>query len=331
MLDSRSEPVGPNLVPDPARQDSGRRATDEEREAAVHRACRAGIRTAVLSLLALAGVLAVLGGPAAASDRSPGPESAPPAARSDAFLSAPYFSVGVALIRSQDTRFADGEDAGHAALYGSEDLFDAGALDDGPQLHLAAGVRLPYRLRARLEFGLARDLDWRGSTNYRASGERQPSRARVDTRQLLLAAFHDFQGWEIAPGCRAQPFLGAGLGVTDYRLSGYVQRFPEPDNPERSLRRGPGGAIPFTALPEGRGQSFTWMLTAGVAIPLSGGIHLDLSYRYTDAGEIRTDTGDIAIVRYREDGTRREIRVPINETAADHRTHALLAALRFEF
>ena len=205
------------------------------------------------------------------------------------------------------------------------------ALDDGPGFHLAAGVRLPYRVRAQLEIGLARGLDWRGNTNYRASGDRQPSRARVDTRQLLLAAFHDFPAWEIAPGCQAQPFLGAGLGVTDYRLSGYVQRFPEPDDPERSLRRGPGGAIPFTALPGGRGQNFTWMLTAGVAIPLSGGISLDLSYRYTDAGEIRTDAGDIAIVRYREDGTRREIRVPINETAADHRTHALLAALRFEF
>ena len=190
MSDSRSEPVGPSLVPDPARQDGGRRATDEERGAAVLRACRAGIRTALLSLLALAGVLTVQGGAAAASDRSPGPETAPPAARSDALLSAPYFSVGAALIRSLDARFADGEDAGHAALYGSEDLFDAGALDDGPGFHLAAGFRLPYRLRAQLEFGLARDLDWRGNTNYRASGEHQPSRARVDTRQLLLAAFH---------------------------------------------------------------------------------------------------------------------------------------------
>ncbi|MDE0051875.1 MAG: hypothetical protein OXO52_18960 [Rhodospirillales bacterium] len=331
MFESRSEPIGPALVPDPARQDCGRRGRDDERGAATYRACRAGIRTAVLSLLALLGLLAVQGGPAAASEQSPASESAPPAARTDALLSAPYFSVGVALVRSQDTRFADGEDAGHAALYGNEELFDAGAVDDGPGLHLAAGVRLPYRLRAQLEFGLARDLDWRGSTNYRASGERQPSQARVDTRQLLLAAFHDFPGWEIAPGCRARPFLGAGLGVTDYRLSGYVQRFPEPDDPARSLRRGPGGAIPFTALPGGRGQNFTWMLTAGVAIPIGGSILFDLSYRYTDAGEIRTDTGDIVIVRYREDGTRREIRVPINETAADHRTHALLAALRFEF
>ena len=73
------------------------------------------------------------------------------------------------------------------------------------------------------------------------------------------------------------------------------------------------------------------MLTAGIAIAASGSIHLDLSYRYTDAGEIRADVGDIAIVRYCEDGTRRQIRVPINETSADYRTHSLLSALRFEF
>ena len=77
---------------------------------------------------------------------------------------------------------ADGADAGHAALYGSRQRFDAGALDDGLQFHLAAGVRLPYRLRAQLEFGLARALDWRGSTNYRASGGRQPSEARARSR-----------------------------------------------------------------------------------------------------------------------------------------------------
>ena len=73
------------------------------------------------------------------------------------------------------------------------------------------------------------------------------------------------------------------------------------------------------------------MLTAGIAIAVYRSIHLDLSYRYTDAGGIRTDPGNIAIVRYREDGTRREIPVRINETSADYRTHALLAALRFEF
>ncbi len=287
--------------------------------------------TTLLPLVVAAWVLAVQGRTAAAAEDPRGAGTAVPAAGANAVMAASYLSAGVALIRSQDARFVDGADAGHAALYGNRQLFDAGALDNGLQLHLAAGVRLPYRLRAQLELGWARALDWRGNTNYRTSGARQPSEATLDTWQLLLAGFHDFPGWEIAPGGRARPFLGAGLGITHYRLGGYLQRFPEPDDPQGPLRRGPGGEIPFTALPGGSGRNFTWMLTAGIAIAVGNSALLELSYRYTDTGEIRTDVGDITIVRYREDGTRREIPVRINETSADYRTHALLAALRFEF
>ena len=72
-------------------------------------------------------------------------------------------------------------------------------------------------------------------------------------------------------------------------------------------------------------------MTAGVSIPIRERVDLDLTYRYGDAGEISTEVGDIAIVRYRENGTRREIRVPINETSTELRTHTLLAELRFGF
>ena len=286
--------------------------------------------TALLPFVVAAWFLAAHTLTAAAAEEPRGAGTALSETGADAALNAPYLSLGVALIRSRDTRFVDGADAGHAALYGNRQHFDAGAFD-GLRFHLAAGVRLPYRLRAQLEFGPARALDWRGNTNYRDSGGRQPSEASLDTRQLLLAGFRDFLGWEIVPNRRARPFLGAGLGITDYRLGGYVQRFPEPDDPQGPLRRGPGGEIPFTALPGGSGRNFTWMLTAGIAIAVSASIRLDLSYRYIDAGEIRTDAGDIVIVRHREDGTRREIPVPINETSSDYRTHSLLAALRVEF
>ena len=329
MFDSR--PVGLPLFPDALRQDRTHRAMNKRRKAVMHRGRRARFRTAVLPLLVLVGILAGHGQPAAASDRSPASETAFPAAGAEAVLNAPYLSAGVALIRSQDTRFVDGEDSGHAALYGNEELFDAGAVGNALQFHLAVGARLPYQLRAQLELGLARDLDWRGNTNYPGSGEHQPSEARLDTRQLLLSGFHDFPGWEIAPGRRARPYLGAGLGITDYRLGGYVQRFPEPVDSQGYLRRGPGGEIPSTTLAGGSGQNFTWMLTAGIAIPIGGSTDLDLSYRYTDAGEIRTDIGDIAVVRYREDGTRREIPIPINETSADYRIHSFLVVLRFQF
>ena len=282
-------------------------------------------------LLAAMWALAGLGQPAVGSEGPQGPAASLPATEANSTWQARYWSAGLALLREQDTRFVDGENSGHAALYGGKDTFDTGAIDDGLQFHLSAGTRLSHRLRAQLELDLARDLDWRGNANYSNSGQHQPSEARLDTWQLLLAGYYDFQGWDLAPGVRIQPFLGAGLGVTDYRLDRYVQHFPEPDNPQGYLRKGSDGEIPHTALPGGSGREFTWMLSAGMAIPVNSNLHLDLSYRYTDAGEIHTDTGDIDIVRYREDGTRRDIQVPINRTSADYQTRAWLAALRFKF
>ena len=74
------------------------------------------------------------------------------------------------------------------------------------------------------------------------------------------------------------------------------------------------------------------MVTTGVVIPMTKRTRLDLSYRYTDAGEIKTDVGDITIVRYGQDGSRREnLLIEIDKTAAEMKTHALLATFRFEF
>ncbi len=233
------------------------------------------------------------------------------------------------MVRSSGTRFADGEDTGHAALYGSMNTYDAGALDNGLAVDIAAGVRLAPGFRAQLEFGVAHDLEYRGNTNYRSAGTHQPSEADLDISRIFLAGFFDFPGWKLPSGRNVSPFLGGGAGVATYRLSGYVQRFPDPDDPAGSLRAGPGGEIPFTAIPDGRGRNRTWMLTGGVSIPIHEKSRLDLGYRYLDAGPLRTDSGDITIVRYRREGARRQIPVPINETAAELRTHALLATFRF--
>ena len=238
--------------------------------------------------------------------------------------------MGIAAVRSSSTRFVDGADAGHAALYGSRDTFDAGAFDAGFVVDVAAGVRLGSALRAQLEFGVAPTLNYRGNTNYRNAGAHQPSEAELDLSQAFLIGFYEFPDLEFSSSRKVSPFIGAGAGVTTYRLSGYVQRFPDPENPLGYLRAGPGGEIPFTAIPDGRGRNRSWMLTGGVSIPIRERFQLDLAYRYTDAGTIRTHTGDIAIVRYREEGTRRQIQVPINETTARLQTHALLMTLRFD-
>ena len=282
------------------------------------------------ALPALVLVSMVHGQPAAASDKPAGSAVGLPSVESKAARNVPYLSMGIAMVRPEGARFVDGDDSGQAALYGSENLFDAGAFDTRVQFHLAAGIRFRPGLRMQLEVGPPRAFDWRGNTNYRNGGKHQPSEATLDSWQLVLAGLYDLPGWTLNSGGTARPYLGAGAGVAVYRASSYIQRFPDPDDPTGYLRRGPEDEIPFTALPDGTGRLFTWTLTAGVAVPVREGVHLDLSYRYTDMGKIETDAADVTIVRYRADGIRREIRVPINATAVDHRTHTLAMSLRFD-
>lgn len=292
---------------------------------ALHRIGGTRFRPAPPLLLVAACSLPATGLPVTASDESSGST-----ARANTAGYEPYVTAGIAAVRSSGARFVDGADAGYAALYGSGNTFDAGAFDVGFTVDVAAGVRLGSALRAQLEFGVARAPDYRGNTNYRNAGAHQPSEAELDLSQVFLIGFYEFPDWELSSSRKVSPFLGVGAGVTTYRLSGYFQRFPDPENPFGSLRAGPGGEFPFTAIPDGRGRNRSWMLTGGVSIPIRERVQLDLGYRYTDAGTIRTRTGDITIVRYREEGTRRQIHVPINETTAELQTHALLMTLRFD-
>ena len=165
---------------------------------------------------------------------------------------------------------------------------------------------------------------YEGRSNYAGAGAEQPTEARMNTRRLLLSGFYEF-------GALGGPRLwaGGGLGANRYHLSDYVQRFPNPDDPSGRLRRGPGGEVPSTSLPEGTGHGFTWMLAAGLTVPLGGDILLDVGYRYTDAGRIGTAVGDVEVVRYGEDGSRQLRRITINPTIANLRHHSLTATLRW--
>ena len=236
------------------------------------------------------------------------------------------FDVGLGAVSVESTRFQDvkASDATELpVLYGSPSLFTDGEYDTGPELRFGVGYRPFPRLRTALELGFGRRVDFTGNANYSRSGDEQPSTAELSTRRLLLTATWDPISWRVGEASRMWRFyLGGGYGVTEYRLTNFVQLFP-------SLRNGPNGEIPLTALPSGSDREATVMLTTGIAIPLRGRWELDLGYRYTDGGDVETDVGEIDIVRYRSDGTRRDLAIPIDRTAGEYRTHTLTATLRW--
>ena len=236
------------------------------------------------------------------------------------------FDLGLGVVSAESTRFQDVKAADATdlpVLYGNPALFTDGEYDRGPEVRLGMGYRLLPRLRTALELGLAPGVDFTGNANYSRSGDEQPSTAKLSSRRLLLTATWDVHSWRMGEGGRsARLYVGGGYGATDYRLTDFVQRFP-------SLRQGPNGEVPLTALPSGSDREATFMLTTGVAIPVGNRFELDLAYRYLDGGDVETDLGEIDIVRYRSDGTRRDLAIPIDRTAGEYRTHTLAATLRW--
>ena len=231
-------------------------------------------------------------------------------------------TVGIAAVPPANVRFVDGDDAGEAALYGA-DQFDAGTVGAGLEYGLAAGYRFGA-FRAQVELGVTGRFTYEGHSNYTPGGPVQPTEARVKARRLLLSGFYEFG----ALGA-LRPWVGAGLGANRYHLTDYIQRFPNPADPSGHLRRGPNGEVPSTSLSPSTGHGFAWMLAAGLTVPLGNDGLLDFGYRYTDAGRIGTAIGDIEVVRYNEDGSRRLQLITINPTIADLRFHSFTATLRW--
>ena len=52
-----------------------------------------------------------------------------------------------------------------AAGISPENIYDAGAIEDGPQGRVAAGIRFNSAFRLQLEYSLTRDLEYSGNTN----------------------------------------------------------------------------------------------------------------------------------------------------------------------
>ena len=239
-----------------------------------------------------------------------------------------HIDVGLGALSAESTRFHDvksSDETDLAVLYGSASRYTEGEFDVGAGLRFGIGYDWTPRLHTLLEAGFDGELGFDGHANYSGAGDRQPSEGELSTRRLLLAGRYQVW-WRQAAGW-ARPlgfYVTAGAGVTEYRLTSFVQQFP-------ALRRGPGGQVPLTRLPSGRDRERTFMLGFGVTAPWGTRNTLDFGYRFLNGGEVRTDVGNIDVVRYRADGSRRDIAIPIDRTAADFDAHVLTVTWRRHF
>ena len=124
----------------------------------------------------------------------------------------------------------------------------------------------------------------------------------------MLAAYVDL------PGTGSfRPFIGAGAGAVRTRIGETRMTFPKTT----------------TVVPGGSRTGFAWMLTAGVAKALGEHVTLDLAWRYTDSGFVRTGRGMGRVVW--RDGSREPLPLDLAATRAKLTSHGLRLSLRYSF
>ena len=202
----------------------------------------------------------------------------------------PYLRLGVGFDLSNTTAFMDVNcrNASPDALYGCgrdptgaprRSLGDFGtpaALEFGLGHDTGSTMRyeLLFEYRPRFEFG--------GNANFVASLPEEPVHAKLSSLSAMVAAFVDLG----RSGSANSPFIGFGIGMARNRVGTTTMTF-------RTTR---------TEVPGNSSSDLAWMVTAGFGVALDERTTLDVAWRYTDLGRVRTGTGSGQVVRL-SDGT----------------------------
>ena len=245
-----------------------------------------------------------------------------------AVLAAPAFAQiyvrgGALLDWADDTQFRDADCASTmpAALYGCGTGNDGAPLrslgDFGPLAGLEFGLGyaiVPYlRLEASIQYRPDFSFDGRANFTQLSPGDQRDVTADLSTLSGMTAAYLDIGELLLFPYASIGPFIGIGGGLSRIEIGETRMDFP----------------VTSTIVPGGDRVSFSWMLTAGLAMSLSPRLMLDAGWRYTDHGRIETARGEGRVVR-REDGHVLAA-FDLIETKGHLRSHGLNVSLRYAF
>ena len=191
-----------------------------------------------------------------------------------------YLRAGFVADGSKPARFKD-EDCSStspAALYGCGDGVDGAPLSSLGDFGTKAGIDLglgyvaapALRLEAVLQHRPRFSFD--GRANFLQTTDRQDVSAKLSTVTGMLAAYVDLPALGLPRVGPLSPFVGAGAGLSRIRIGETRMEFPRTR----------------TVVPGGRRTGLAWMATAGVAVSLGDKMALDLAWRYTDYGTVKT-------------------------------------------
>lgn len=231
----------------------------------------------------------------------------------------PYLRLGLGADGSvpADFRDRDCSSTQPPALFGcgegrnGSSLGSEGSFGNGVVLDAGLGYRVNRWLRVEGLFSYRPSYDYSGQANFNQVALPQPVSANLSSVAGFGVGYLDLPSIG-----KVRPFLGAGVGVARNRISAVSYEFP-------TL-----ASAASTTIAGGTTTGVAWLLTAGVEIPLNDRLSLDLAYRYTDLGKVKTDAGSATIVRPAPVGT---FNLDIAGTQSALQTHGAMLTLRYAF
>jgi len=192
----------------------------------------------------------------------------------------------------------DGERLAARGDFGTTGVFELGAAYD-----VSANTRFELMLARRN--GLELDAD----ANFPNVTGEQPVSASAKSTAAFIAGT-----WLLGASPDVRPFVTAGVGVARNEIDAITFAFP--------------GIAPdaVTILHGGSHTGIAYLVGAGLTVPMTKRIDVDLAVRYADLGQIATDAGPATIVRPR--GT---TVITIDGTEADLETIGVLVSMRYRF
>ncbi len=200
-----------------------------------------------------------------------------------------YFRAAAGLEQSLSTEFhdIDGGSVNPPALFGKgagSDGRPIGAYGDfgtSPAFEAAVGIQPLDWIRTDLSLAYRPRLDFTGNANFRGVPGNQPVSGDGEAWTAMVNCFLEIPKlFKVETGI-FMPYVGGGAGISYNHIGRMTYLFPGNTNHRISI------------TPPGYSTDFAYMVTLGTGIRLSEGLILDISYRYSDLGRMKTDSGNM--------------------------------------
>ena len=180
----------------------------------------------------------------------------------------PYLRLGLGFDQSKEATFMDSNCRG-AHTYGCP-YHALGDFGTSAVLEFGLGHDTGSTMRYELLFEYRPRFNFEGEANYFSDPTKEESvRAKLSSLSAMVAAFADLDR------SANSPFIGFGIGMARNKVGTKTMTFP--------------GTM--TILPGNTSSDLAWMVTAGFGVVLDERATLDVAWRYTDLGKVRTGAG----------------------------------------